>query len=82
MILNSTAKSTARKNEVSEEVILTKDLIIINPSNGKMLLALTPDDTALTPQSYAADIELSFPDGRVKTVWKSQFVVKWDVTRS
>lgn len=81
MILNATAKFTARKNEVSEEVILTKDLIIINPSNGKMKLSLTPDDTALTPQSYAADIELSFPDGRVKTVWKSQFVVKWDATR-
>ena len=82
MILNSTAKFTVRKNEVFEEVILTKDLIIINPSNGKMKLSLTPDDTALTPQSYAADIELSFPDGQVKTVWKSQFVVKWDVTRS
>ena len=81
MILNSTAKFTARKNEVSEEVILTKDLIITDPSNGKMQLALTPDGTALTPQSYAADIELPFPDGRVKTVWKSQFVVKWDATR-
>ncbi|RKZ29821.1 hypothetical protein DRQ27_05480 [bacterium] len=82
MILNSTAKFTARKDEASEEAILTKDLIITDPSNGKMQLALTPDDTALTPQSYAADIELSFPDGQAKTVWKSQFVVKWDATRS
>ena len=81
MILNATVKFTARKDEASEEAILTKDLIIINPSNGKMQLALTPDGTALTPQSYAADIEISFPDSRVKTVWKSQFVVKWDVTR-
>jgi len=81
-LTGATAKFTARKDEASEEAILTKDLIITDPSNGKMQLALTPDDTALTPQSYAADIEISFPDGRVKTVWKSQFVVKWDVTRS
>ena len=35
MILNATAKFTARKDEASEEAILTKDLIITDHQTAK-----------------------------------------------
>ena len=46
-----------------------------------MRLALDSEDTTLNPDAYPADIQITFAEDRVKTVWKSVLEVKWDVSR-
>ena len=46
-----------------------------------MKLVLNSTETNIDVKSYPADIEITFPDGKVKTVWKSTLEVKWDVGR-
>ena len=80
-LTDATAKFTAREQENSSSAIIEKSLDIYDAANGKMRLTLTTSDTDITPKSYPADIEITFSDGRVKTIWKSNFDVKWDVGR-
>ncbi|RKZ32104.1 hypothetical protein DRQ33_06485 [bacterium] len=76
-----TAIFTAREQEDTIDYIIQKALDVYDPANGKMKLNLTSSETQLEPKSYPADIEITFPDGRVKTVWKSLLEIKWDVGR-
>ena len=80
-VTNATAKFTVRQHESDNDYVLQKTLQMVDPTAGRMRLALDPTDTDKTPGTYVGDIEITFPDGRVKTVWKSQFIIKWDVTR-
>jgi len=77
----ATAKFTARESENSADAIIEEDLDIYDPTHGKMRLALTAEEMELAPDAYPADIEITFADGRVKTIWKSALEVKWDVGR-
>ncbi len=80
-LIGASATFTARIREDDENYVIEKSLTIIDPSEGQMSLTLNSSDTELEPRAYAADIEVEFSDGRVKTVWRSNFIVKWDVTR-
>ncbi|MCD6531317.1 hypothetical protein J7K99_02605, partial [bacterium] len=80
-LTDATAKFTVRRREDDETALLEKSLEIYDPAAGKMRLSLSPTDTDLEPASYPADIQVTFSDGRVKTVWKSSPKVQWDVTR-
>jgi len=80
-LTGASAKFTVRRREDDETALLEKSLEIYDPAAGKMRLSLSPTDTDLEPASYPADIQITFSDGRVKTVWKSEFVVRWDVGR-
>lgn len=72
---------TARRGESDTDFVVLDTLSIIDPNRGLMRLELSSQQTSINPKSYAGDIELSFPDGRVFTVWRSRFIVKWDVSR-
>jgi len=80
-LTSATAKFTVRRREDDDTALLEKSLEICDPAAGKMRLSLSPTDTDLEPASYPADIQITFSDGRVKTVWKSESVVRWDVGR-
>ncbi|MCD6418599.1 BppU family phage baseplate upper protein [bacterium] len=80
-LTDASAKFTARERENDSSAVIEKALEIYDPSNGKMRLTLTSTDTNITPKSYPADIEITFADGRVKTIWKAYIEVKWDVSR-
>ncbi len=80
-LTDAVAKFTVRRREDDTDTLLEKSLEIYDPSAGKMRLSLSPTDTDLDPASYPADIQITFSDGRVKTVWKSSLKVQWDVTR-
>lgn len=72
---------TAKTRENLDEFIIKSELDIYDPTNGKMRLELPPEKTTIEPSSYPADIEITFPGHRVKTIWKSTLEVKWDVGR-
>ena len=80
-LTGATAKFTARTHENSIDYVLEKNLDIYDPTNGKMKLVLDSTETNIDVKSYPADIEITFPDGKVKTVWKSTLEIKWDVGR-
>jgi len=80
-LTGATAKFTARTQENSSDSIIEKILDIYDPINGKMKLELTSVDTTINVKSYPSDIELTFIDGSVKTIWKSSLEIKWDVGR-
>jgi len=72
---------TAREGE-SDTIVMIRDTLQISESEiGEMLLYLDSAQTNITPRRYAADIQITFPDGDRETIWKSSFIVKWDVTR-
>lgn len=80
-ITNGEAIFTIRSGESDETALISDTLTIENGPAGKMRLSLSSSQTEILPRSYAADIQLSLPDSTVATVWRSRFIVKWDVTR-
>jgi len=80
-LTNADAIFTAKEREDDEDAVIEKALDIYDPTHGKMKLSLATSDTAIEAKTYPADIEITFADGRVKTVWKSALEVKWDVGR-
>jgi len=72
---------TARIGESETNSVIFDTLEIPDSTNGVMRLELSPKQTSINPRSHAADVQLTFPDGRIFTVWKSRFIVKWDVSR-
>jgi len=80
-LTDADAEFTARLKENSEYSVITKELDIYDPENGKMKLEFSANDTEIEQGSYPADIQVTFTDGRVKTVWKSVLEIRWDVTR-
>jgi len=80
-ITDAEAIFTAREGESDTTAIITDTLTITDGSGGVMRLELKPEQTTISPKSYAADIQLTMPDSTVATVWRSRFIVRWDVTR-
>jgi len=80
-VSGATAIFTARIGESDTGAVIIDTLSIENGPAGLIRLALSPDQTSITPRSYAADIELTMPDSTVHTIWRSRFEIEWDVTR-
>jgi len=80
-ITDAEAIFTAREGESDTTAVLIDTLTITDGTGGQMMLELSPEQTTITPKAYAADIELTMPDSTVSTVWRSRFIVRWDVTR-
>jgi hypothetical protein len=80
-VSGATAIFTARQGESDTSAAIVDTLSIENGPAGQIRLSLSPSQTSITPRSYAADIQLTMPDSTVQTIWRSRFVVEWDVTR-
>lgn len=80
-LTGASAVFTVRPSVMSEEIILQKDLEVVDALGGQMRLSLIDTDTDCHPGRYPADIQLTLADGTIKTIWRADFVVKWDITR-
>ncbi|HHS50399.1 MAG TPA: hypothetical protein ENN07_04710 [candidate division Zixibacteria bacterium] len=80
-ITGAEAIFTARARESDAIAVIVDTLEIVAPLEGLMRLSLSSAKTSLNPQSYSADIQVTFPDGTVATVWRNRLIVQWDVTR-
>ncbi|MGC9315448.1 MAG: hypothetical protein ACP5G4_07445 [bacterium] len=80
-VSGATAIFTARIGESDTVAVIIDTLSIENGPAGQMRLVLSPEQTTITPRSYAADIQLTMPDSTVHTIWRSRFEIEWDVTR-
>ncbi len=80
-VTGASAIFTAREGESDTTAIIVDTLSIEDGPYGEIRLALTSDQTTIEPRSYAADIQLTMPDSTVQTIWRSRFIVEWDVTR-
>lgn len=80
-VTGATAIFTARAGESDTVAVLVDTLSIEDGPCGEIRLSLHPEQTTIEPRSYAADIQLTMPDSTVQTIWRSRFIVEWDVTR-
>lgn len=53
----------------SGDIMFSKDGIISDAKNGIMTIDLTPEDTDIEVGDYKTDIQMTFADGRVHTVY-------------
>ena len=72
---------TARSGESDTAAAIIDTLEITDGPAGVMRLSLSPEQTDLTPRSYPADVQVTFPDSTVHTLWRSRLTVEWDVGR-
>ncbi|MCK5832949.1 hypothetical protein KAH81_04670 [bacterium] len=80
-ITDAEAVFTARTRESDSIAVIVDTLDIVEGTSGHARLELSQEQTTLIPKSYAADIQLTFPEGDVITIWRNRFIVRWDVTR-
>ncbi len=80
-ITGASAVFTVKQRASDITAYIVDTLELIEPAEGFLRLDLNPLQTSIVPQSYSADIQLSFPDSSIATVWQNRFIVQWDVTR-
>lgn len=75
-------RRTAESPNVVVELSTANGRITFDAPNGRIMLALTPTQTAAIPAgAYVYDLELTKLDGTVERLVEGDFIVRQEVTR-
>lgn len=78
-----TVRSDHTMNDDDDNNALISKTIISHttPASGITTLALTANDTDITPWSYVREIQIKFSNGQINSTSTWEFVVEQDVTK-
>lgn len=65
----SGAKIKMEVRDADERVLMTKVAEITDAVNGRAAIELTPEDTDLDPGEYKTDIQTTYANGQVHTIY-------------
>ena len=77
-----TVREQVPETSVTDDTTAIIAKSVTGDNTGKVLFELSSDDTDIDIKYYLYDIQYKKPDGTVKTLGVSDFVIKEDITRS